>query len=129
VLPDLLEAARVTNVASEELVMNRKWTRIDVADRVDQTDDAPGAAQIQPGQRLAVARKMEERVAGLDLLAVREQPFIELALLVRGRMQVVPHVGAPAGRAESGEPELGTKPVGNRLEVVQLADVVPGHHD
>ena len=30
------------------------------------------------------------------------QPVVELDLLVGGRVQVVPHIGAPAGRAAAG---------------------------
>ena len=63
--------------------MDRERAGVDVADRVDQADDAAGAAEVQPGQRLAVGGEVEERVAGEDVLAVREQPVVELRAAAR----------------------------------------------
>ena len=44
-------------------------------------------------------------------------------------MQLIPHVGAAAGRAKPGDAQRGTVPVSQRLEVVELVDVVAGDHD
>src|SRR5207247_4937054 len=63
------------------------------------------------------------------LLAVVQQPVVQLPLLARGGMEVLPYVRAPAGRPQPGQPQLGAVAVGDRLELVELADVVPGHHD
>ena len=127
--PDALEAARLADVAGEELVVDRERAGVDVADRVDQADDAPGAAEVQPRQRLAVAGEVEERVAGQHLLAVAEQPVVELALLGGGRVQLVPDVGAAARRPQPGDPQLRAVAVGDRLELVELADVLAGDDD
>jgi hypothetical protein len=43
-------------------------------------------------------------------------------------VQLVPHVRSPPGRAQPGDPQLRTEPVGDRLELVELVDVLPGHH-
>ena len=43
-------------------------------------------------------------------------------------MELVPDVGPPPRRAQPGEPELGPVPVGQRLESVELGDVLPGDH-
>ena len=52
------------------------------------------------------------------------------AALLRGRrVQLVPHVGAAPGRSQPGQPQLGAVPFRDRLERVELAGVVPGHHD
>ena len=72
---------------------------------------------------------MEERVAGEHVLAVRHEPVVELALLVRQRVQLVPDVGAAAGRAQARHPQLGAVAVGDRLELVELADVLAGDDD
>ena len=109
--------------------MDGEWAGVDVAHRVDQAHDPPGAAHAEPRQRAAVAAEVEERVAGEHLLAVGHQPLVELALLFSGGMEIVPHVRAPAGWAQPGEPQLGAVAVGDRLEFVELAEVVPGHHD
>ncbi len=109
--------------------MDGERAGVHVADRVDQADHPASAAQVQPGQRRAVAAQVEERVPGEHAAAVRHQPVVQLPLLARGQVQLVPHVGAAAGRAQPGEPELRAEPVGQRLQLVELADVVPGHHD
>ena len=106
--------------------MDRERAGVDVADRVDQADDAAGAAQVQAGQRLAVGRQMKERVAGQDVLAVGHQPVVELALLVGGGVQLVPHVGAAARRPQAGDPQLRGVTVGDRLELIELARRSPG---
>ena len=72
---------------------------------------------------------MEERVAGEHVVAVGEQPVVDLALLGVGRVQVVPGVGAAAGRAQAGDPQLRAVRVGQRLELVELVDVVAGDDD
>ena len=80
--------------------MDRERAGVDVADRVDQAHHAPRAAQVQAGKRLAVGGEVEERVAGQDVLAVRQQPVVDVALLLLGRVEFVPHVGAaPDGRS------------------------------
>ena len=88
-----------------------------------------GATEVQPGQRVSVAGQVEERVAGKHVLAVRDEPVVELALLLRSDVQVVPDVGAAPGRPQPGDPQLRVEPVGDRLEFVELADVVAGHDD
>jgi hypothetical protein len=102
---------------------------VDVTHRVDQADHAARAAQVQPGQGLAVGGQVEERVTGQDLVAVRDQPVVELLLLGLGRVQLVPDVGTAAGRAQPGDAQLGAVLVGDGLELVELVDVLPGHHD
>ena len=57
------------------------------------------------------------------------QPVVELALLVVGGVQLVPGVGAATRRAQAGDAQLGAVGVGQRLEVVELVDVVAGHDD
>ena len=44
-------------------------------------------------------------------------------------MQFVPHVGAAARGAQPGDAQRGAVPVGQFLEVVELVDIVTGHHD
>src|SRR5271166_4869956 len=41
----------------------------------------------------------------------------------------VPDVGATAGWTQPGEPQLSAEPVGERLELVELAGVLPGDDD
>jgi hypothetical protein len=72
---------------------------------------------------------VEERVACQYLLAVRGQPVILLPLLPGVGMQLVPGVRAAAGRAQPGQPQLRALGVGERLQLVKLPDVVPGHRD
>jgi len=47
-------------------------------------------------ERLAEGVEVEERVAGEHLLAVGQEPAVDLALLVGGRVQLLPRVDAPA---------------------------------
>ena len=72
---------------------------------------------------------MEERVAGQHAVAVLDEPVVEHALLRRGRVQVVPDVCTAARGAKPGQPQLGPVLVGDRLELVELSDVVAGAHD
>ena len=127
--PDLLEPARRADVAGQEVLVDRERAGVDVADRVDQAHHPPGPAQVEPRQRLAVGGEVEERVAGQDAVAARDQPVVQLALLRGGRVQLVPHVRAAPGRPQPGDPQLGAELVGDRLELVELVDVLPGHHD
>ena len=69
---------------------------------------------------------MEERIAGEDVGVVHE-PVVELTLLLVAGMERFPGVGATARRA-AGQSELGAVVVGHRLELVDLRDVVAGHH-
>ena len=126
VAPHLGEAARRADVAGEELLVDGERAGVHVADRVDQAHHPTGAAQVQAGQRLAVGGQVEERVAGEDVLAVGDQPVVELALLRRRGVQLVPDVGAAARRPQPGEAQRWRRTVGDRLELVELADVVPG---
>ena len=96
-----------------------------VANGVDQAHHPPGAAQIEAGQRLAERGQVEEGVPGQDLLAARDEPVVQVTLLLRGGMQLVPDVRAAPGQAQPGQPQLGAEPLGERLECVELAGVVP----
>src|SRR5206468_5245916 len=78
--PDPREPAGIADVAREKRVVDGERAGVDVADRIDQAHDAPGAAQVQAGQRLAVRGEVEERIAGEHRLAALEQPVVEPAL-------------------------------------------------
>ena len=83
--------------------MDGERAGVDVADRVDQADHPAGAAEVEARAAASPnAGEVEERVAGEHAVAVGEQPVVELALLRRRRVQLVPHVGAAAGRAAAG---------------------------
>ena len=127
--PHLGEPAGVADRAGLELVVDHERAGVHVADRVDQAHDAPGAAHVEPGQRLAERVEVEERVAGEHVVAVGQQPLVDLALLGVGRVQLVPRVGAAARRAQAGDAQLGAVRVGERLELVELVDVVAGDDD
>ena len=127
--PHAGEPARIAHIAGQERVVDGERAGVHVADRIDEAHDPPGAAQVQPRQRLPVARQVEERVAGEHAFAVGQQPVVQLPLLGGGGVQLVPHVGAPARRPQPGEPQLGAVAVGDRLEGVELGDVVPGADD
>src|SRR5699024_5171465 len=73
-------------------------------------------------------RQVEERVAGEHVVTVGDQPVVELALLLGQRVQLVPHIGPAAGRAQPGDAQGRAVVVGQRLELVELGDVVAGHH-
>src|ERR1700728_2038256 len=129
VAPHRGEPAGLPHVPGQELLMDCERARVNVAHRVDQADHTAGPAEVQAGQRPAVRRQVEERVAGQHLLAMRDQPVVELTLLRRGLVELVPGVGAPAGRPQPGQPQLRAVAVGELLELVELGDVVPGDHD
>jgi hypothetical protein len=109
--------------------VDRERARVDVADGIDQAHHAARPAEVQPRQRVPVGRQVEERVPGQHLLAAGHQPVVELPLLPGRRVQVIPHVRAAARWPQPGQPQLRAEPVGDRLEIVQLSDVLPGHHD
>src|SRR5690348_7793866 len=88
------ESAGAADAAGQEAVVDGERAGVDVAHRVDQADHPARAAQVEPGQRVAVGSQMKERVAGQHLLTVSHQPVVELALLGGGGMQFVPDVGA-----------------------------------
>jgi hypothetical protein len=54
-------------VAGLELVVDDERAGVHVADGIDQAHDAAGAAQVEPGQRVAERVEVEERVAGEHL--------------------------------------------------------------
>jgi hypothetical protein len=60
--PDACEAAWVTHVAGSKAVVDCERARIDVPDRVDETDDASGSAEVEAGQRLSVGGEVEEGI-------------------------------------------------------------------
>lgn len=106
--------------------MDGEGAGVDVADRVDQADDASGTAQVEAGERCTVRGEVEEGVSGQHVVAVGQQPVVQLTLLCRGRVQVVPDVGSAAGGTQPGQTELGAVTIGEGLEPVQLGDVVAG---
>ena len=91
--------------------MDHERAGVDVADGIDEAHHASGAAQVEPRQRLAEGREMEERIAGEHVGAAHD-PVVEVALLGLGGMQVVPGFGATTGRAQAGDAQLG--PVSSR---------------
>ena len=108
--------------------MDHEGAGIDVADRVDQADDPPGAAHVEPGQRLTEGVEVEERVAGKYLRSVGEEPAVDLHLLIARRPQLGPRVGPAARRPQPGDAQLRAVGVRQRLELVELVDVVAGHY-
>src|SRR5690606_28604001 len=127
--PHLGEATGAAHVAGQELVVDGERAGVDVADRVDQAHNAARTAQIQPGKRGRAQRvEVEERVAGQHVLTVAQQPLVQLSLLLLGRVQLVPDVRATSGRPQPGDAQLGIEVVGDAFELVELVDVVPGHH-
>src|SRR5689334_15816020 len=89
--PHRSEPAWVADVPGQETRVNREGAGVHVADGVDQAHDAAGAAQVEPGQRAAVAAEVEERIAGEHVRAMSRQPVVQLALLGGGRAQLVPY--------------------------------------
>ena len=72
---------------------------------------------------------MEERVAGEHVVAVGEQPLVDLHLLRVRRVQVVPRIGPAPRRAQASDAQLRAVGIGERLEPVELIDVVTGDDD
>ncbi len=122
------EPTAVPDAPGAELRMEHERARVHVADRVDEAHHATGAAQVEPGQGLAEGREVEERVARQHAGPLH-QPVVEAALLLGGRVQLVPCVGTAAGGTQPGEPQLSAVPVGDGLESVELVDVVAGDDD
>ncbi len=71
---------------------------------------------------------MEERVAREGVRMIL-QPSVEIDLLVRRRMELVPRVRAPTRRTQPREPQLCTVPIRERLKRVELRHVVPRDDD
>ena len=76
--------------------MDDERAHVHVADRVDEAHDTPGAAHVEARQGFTEHVEVEERVARQHVVAVGEQPLVDLALLGVGRVQFVPGVGATA---------------------------------
>ena len=127
--PDVREPAGVPHRSGAELVVDHERAGVHVADRVDQAHDAPGAAHVEAGERLAEGVEMEERVAREDVGPVGEEPAVDLALLLVRRAQLGPAVRAATGRPQSGDAQLRAVRIGESLELVELPNVVAGHHD
>ena len=83
------EAARVANVAGQELAVDHERAGVHVAHGVDEADDPAGTAEVQPVERLAQRGEVEEGVAGEDA-GTLEQPVVEHALLRRRGVQRIP---------------------------------------
>ena len=95
--PDGGEAPGVADVAGQELAVDDEGAGVDVADRVDQAHHPPGPAEVQPVERLAEGREVEEGVAGQHAGAL-QQPVVERALLRRRRVQRRPRCRRPGPR-------------------------------
>src|ERR1700733_3240154 len=107
------------DVTPQELAVDDEGTRVDVTHGVDEADDATGAAQVQPVQRLTKSGQVEEGVTGEDA-GTLEQPVVEHLLLGRRRVELVPRVDGPAGRAQAGQTKLSPVAVGNGGQGGQL---------
>ena len=75
-----------------------------VADRIDQANHTAGTAQVEAVRRLSQCGQVEEGVTGQDVGPV-QQPPVQHALLLGGRVQGLPGVHPAARRAEAGQPE------------------------
>ena len=127
--PHPREPAGLADVAGEELVVDHERARVHIADRIDQAHHPPRAAKVQSGQRGAVAAEVKERVTGQHILAVGQQPLVQLALLRRGGVKAIPHLSATPGRPQPREPQLRAEPVGQLLESAELGHVLARDHD
>jgi hypothetical protein len=67
------------------------------------------------------------RVADKVGLTAGQQPVVELALLLRRRMQLVPDVDGATRGAQASDPQLRAVAVGEPLELIELRDVLPRH--
>ncbi len=88
--------------AGLELVVDHERAGVDVADRVDQADDPTGTTHVEPGQWLFAERvEVEERVAGEHVVAVGEQPVVEIDLLLgrSGAARATKSTPRPDGRS------------------------------
>ena len=108
--------------------MDHERAGVDVADRVDEADDPARAAQVETVEGLAQRREVEEGVAGQHVGPI-EQPAVEVALLLGGRVQLVPGVGPPPRRAQPGQAELGAVALASAASASSCADVVARHDD
>src|SRR5262249_33364249 len=112
----------------QEGVVDGERAGVNVADRIDQAHHAACPAHVEPGQALPVPRKVEERVTREHVVPMCDQPVVQLALLDGGRVQRVPDVRATPRWPQPGDPQLRAEGVGDRLERVQLADILPSNH-
>src|SRR5580698_5774939 len=76
------EAPGVAHIAGQELAVDHEGAGVDVADRVDEADDAPCTAEVQAVEWLTQRGKMEEGVARQHPWAL-DQPVVQRALLRR----------------------------------------------
>ena len=106
--------------------MDHEGARVHIAHRVDEAHDAPGPAHVQAGQWITERVQVEEGIARQHLLAVGEQPVVDLALLAVRGMEVVPAVRTAPARAQPRDAQLSAVAVGERLERVQLGHVLAG---
>ena len=65
---------------------------------------------------------MEEGISRQGLRSL-EQPLVEVALLARRGVQLVPHVHTPARGAQAGQPQLRAVRVGDGRQRVELGHV------
>jgi len=76
----------MADVAREELTVDDEGTGVDVAHGVDEAHHPTGPAQVQPVERLAEGREVEEGVARQHAGSLH-QPVVERALLRRRRVK------------------------------------------
>ena len=110
--------------------MDGERAGVDITDRVDEAHHPAGAAHVQPGQGTGSteAGQVEERVAGQYAITLGHEPVVQLNLLVSGRVQLIPDVGTSARWTQPSDTQRRAVPIGESLEVVELADVVAGDH-
>ncbi len=70
---------------------------------------------------------MEEGVAGQDVGTLQE-PVVEHPLLCRGRMESIPRLDAATRGSKARQAQLCAVTVGDGGELVELGDVLSGHH-
>ena len=96
---------------------------VDVADGVDEADDPARAAQVEPVERLAQGRQVEERVAR-EHAGVLEQPVVEVRCCAAvGCSSSHESTARPDGRSRVSA-ELGAVRVGDGRQRVELLHVL-----
>ena len=99
--PHRSEAPSLMNGTGFEVVVQNKRAGIHIANRINETDNPAGTAEVEPGQRLAKGGEMEEGIAG-EHMGAGQQPVVQLDLLGTGGMQLMPGVDAATRGTEAG---------------------------
>ena len=98
--------------------MNHEWAGVHIANWVNEAHHTTSSTQVQTRKRFTECIQVEERIASKHIVAVCNEPVINLALLCLGWVQFIPCVCTSTRRTQASDSQLRAVAVGKLLECI-----------